>query len=297
MFWNTSTWTLEFILHEDPAWFVTPGSGGHLRFSPDSTRLYVLSSTGVVAWDVPDRRLAWKTAREDRAHAISIDAACTVILCHGGRLIDARTGAWRRAEYPPIPDKHPGGETFVTISPDGRLVATLASDQMSRFTHGMPTRRWVRARDVDTLELVQELAIDPVPTDPARAQAYMDDFPFPPETKEYDAMDTKVSAPGFFFGIELISYACNGRFLVCYSFDETAYVIDMGGRPWRVQRTIPIRPYKAHHTMSYTPWLVDDPFSHDRRWIVEPANDQDDTLVVRAVDPGRDKHPCDIIKG
>ncbi|NMC04307.1 MAG: lactonase family protein [Candidatus Lokiarchaeota archaeon] len=135
MFWNTSTWTLEFILHEDPAWFVTPGSGVHLHFSPDSTRLYVLSSSDVVAWDVPGRRLAWKTAREDRAHAISIDAACTVILCDGGRLSDARTGAWRRAGYPSIPGEHPGGEAFVALSPDGRLVATISRRNMKGWNN------------------------------------------------------------------------------------------------------------------------------------------------------------------
>ncbi|NMC04794.1 MAG: hypothetical protein GYA24_06265 [Candidatus Lokiarchaeota archaeon] len=61
-----------------------------------------------------------------------------------------------------------------------------------------------------------------------------------------------------------------------------------------MQRTIPIQPYRTRHEFKYTPWLVDDPFSPDGRWVVDDP--EDGTLVVRAFDPGRDRHPCDIIK-
>ncbi|NMC03880.1 MAG: hypothetical protein GYA24_01650 [Candidatus Lokiarchaeota archaeon] len=98
---------VDFSLEIDPEW--RPGSYGRLRFSPDGTRLYSMSSSGVLAWDVPGRRLAWKTSVWG---PFTIDAACTVILCHGGRFIDARTGAWRRATlvvraFDPKRDKHP----------------------------------------------------------------------------------------------------------------------------------------------------------------------------------------------
>jgi hypothetical protein len=283
IFWETRSWKLEFTLNIDPAWFTTPGSYCLFHFSPDGTRLYDMSDAGVIAWDVPNRRLAWKTARDDRASAVSIDADCKVILCGDGRLIDARTGQWLRPDKPRIPDEHPGGEQFVALSPDGRLIAMLPGDQ---------TNRWMRARDVDTLELVQELAIDPAPPNPARVREMMDEFWASPGTPEYEAEAAKVKAPGYFFGIEMVEHVCNGRFLACYSNDEAIYVIDIGLRPWRVQKVMPCRRV---HPMTWSPLIDDAPFSPDRRWVVEPDARGDGTLVVRAFDPVHDKHPCDIL--
>ncbi|NMC04306.1 MAG: hypothetical protein GYA24_03795 [Candidatus Lokiarchaeota archaeon] len=152
----------------------------------------------------------------------------------------------------------------------------------------------MRARNVDTLELVQHLAIDPVPTDPALAQAYVaDHFGYSEETPEYEAELAKVSAPGYFFGIEFVTCACNGRFLACYSGDETIYIINIGSRPWTVQRTIPIQPDSIHPVGGNTPLLVDDPFSPDGRWVADYLDNG--TLVVRTFDPKRDKHPCEYI--
>ncbi|NMC04809.1 MAG: hypothetical protein GYA24_06340 [Candidatus Lokiarchaeota archaeon] len=59
-------------------------------------------------------------------------------------------------------------------------------------------------------------------------------------------------------------------------------------RNWRLHGCLD-RPLDKNRAL--TSWK---PFSPDGRWVVDDPDDG--TLVVRAFDPGRDRHPCDIIK-
>ncbi|NMC05481.1 MAG: hypothetical protein GYA24_09725 [Candidatus Lokiarchaeota archaeon] len=62
-----------------------------------------------------------------------------------------------------------------------------------------------------------------------------------------------------------------------------------------MQLMIPIQPDSIHPVGGNTPLLFDDPFSPDGRWVAD--NPDNGTLVVRAFDPEREKHPCEHING
>ncbi len=235
LLWDTRTWRIVEVLPFE----------GIMGFVMGGNKIYTVKDGKRIAWDLDERRVVWEEDGPDvvsrKVGMVGISARGTVVLYQNWLVLDTATGEWIRKEprivhggkvYERLPDgsfplelrgAYPADrEDILGITPDGRIAVTTPSIEGGHI---------LRGRDVDTLDLVEELdvkrfAVSPRPDVLRRA------------LRGGDLDEDELKKPGALFGLDTIQQTADGRFLVCWSYDGYEYIINIGTRPWRVHQVL-----------------------------------------------------------